>query len=527
MITNHRRKMYRFAAYITVGILSAAIGVLYYLKPNIELAMGKAAAIAQTKPNIVVIMADDLSVGKLNVVLNQGWMPNLKRYIIDKGTTFTNSFVSESLCCPSRATFLTGQYPHNHGVLDNALPQGGVTKFKDNSTIATCLQKAGYRTGYVGKYLNGYGEDQVKNEPSDDPTYVPPGWNDWQATVGGTTYRVYNYIINDNGQLVRYGDAPSHYQTDILARRSVKFINESEQISDAQPFFLSIMPLAPHEEFHIGRYPLNYDLQDTIRPAPRHIGTASNIPLPKTPSFNEQDVSDKPAWLKNIPALLPQHINSLQKVYRDKLESLRAVDDLIGSVVSALSQNQELDNTVIIFTSDNGFLFGEHRLHDKRWAYEEAIRVPLFIRAPGFSTPQSVAKFAVNNDLAPTIADFAKTTPNMVMDGRSLIPLLQNPNLSNWRKRLLIEYWHSPSRSFIPTFSAVRTSSADTATPKQLYVEYVGGDREFYDLASDPNQLQSLHKQGGWRQQQVKILQNWLARLRVCKGKSCQILEDI
>jgi arylsulfatase A-like enzyme len=213
-------------------------------------------------------------------------------------------------------------------------------------------------------------------------------------------------------------------------------------------------------------------------------------------------------------------------VYRDKLESLRAVDDLIGSVVSALSQNQELDNTVIIFTSDNGFLFGEHRLHDKRWAYEEAIRVPLFIRAPGFSILQSVGKFVINNDLAPTITDFAKTTPNIVMDGRSLIPLLKNPHLSSWRKRLLIEHW-SASKSFTPTYSAVRTSSADTATPKQLYVEYVGGGREFYDLASDPNQLQSLHKQGGWRQQQIKILQNCLARLRVCKGKSCQILEDI
>jgi N-acetylglucosamine-6-sulfatase len=526
MSSNQGSKMYHFAAYITVGIVSAAIGVPYSLKPNIEFAMGKAATIAQTKPNVVVIMVDDLSIGELNVALHQGWMPNLKRHVIDKGTTFTNSFVSNSLCCPSRATFLTGQYPHNHGVLGNVLPQGGVTKFKDNSTIATCLQKAGYRTGHVGKYLNGYGEDNLKNQPSDDPTYIPPGWDDWQATVGGSTYRVYNYIINDNGKLVGYGAAPSHYQTDILARRSVNFINESEQISDAKPFFLTIMPLAPHAEFHLGQYRVNYGFQDTIRPAPRHIGTAINIPLPKTPSFNEQDVSDKPAWLKNIPALLPQHINIFQKVYRDKLESVRAVDDLIGTVVSALLQNRELDNTVILFTSDNGFLFGEHRLRAKMWAYEEAIRVPLFIRAPGFSTPQLVGKFVINNDLAPTIADFAKTTPNIVMDGRSLIPLLKNPNLSSWRKRLLIEYWNTPSLPFIPTYSAVRTSSVDTATPNQLYVEYTGGEREFYDLTSDPNQLQSLHKQGGRRQQQVKILQNWLARLKACKGKSCQILEN-
>jgi arylsulfatase A-like enzyme len=402
-----------------------------------------------------------------------------------------------------------------------------VTKLKDNSTLATCLQKAGYTTGHVGKYLNLYGDDLVKDNPTDDPTYVPPGWNHWQATVGKSTYRVYNYIINDNGKLISYGAAPSDYQTDVLAQRSVSFINESKGISDAKPFFLVITPLAPHEEFGQGSYKLNYGFQRTIRPAPRHQGTASNIPLPRALSFNEQDVSDKPAWLKNkISALLPEHIDILQKIYRDKLESLRAVDDLIGTVVSTLEQNRDLDNTVIIFTSDNGFLFGEHRLYEKRWAYEEAIRVPLFIRAPGFSAPQSVGQFALNNDLAPTIADFAGATPDIAMDGRSLIPLLKNPSLSSWRKRLLVEYWNSPSIPLLPTYSAVRTSSADTETPNQLYVEYVGGDQEFYNLASDPNQLQSLHQQGGKPQQQVKILQNWLAQLRVCKGKSCQILED-
>jgi len=373
----------------------------------------------------------------------------------------------------------------------------------------------GYRTCLVGKYLNGYGNNSVANDPSDNPTYIPPGWDDWQALRSSQQY---NYIINDNGTIVDYGvdpaTPPAEYQTDVMAQRSVDFIKKSEVISDSKPFFLFITPSAPHRENG-----------NTIRPAPRHIGSASTVVLPKSPSFNEQDVSDKPAWLQNRSRLSPEQIAVIQSGYRNRLEAIRAVDDMIGRVVAALVENGELGNTVLIFTSDNGYLFGDHRLNAKTHVYKELIQVPLYIRAPGFSPRQSVSQFVLNNDLAPTIAEFAGATPNLPVDGRSLIPLLRNPSLATWRKRFLIENYEINGYGFSPPYFAVRTSYADTKTPNQLYVKHSTGDQEFYDLATDPYQLQSLHKQVG-RQQQIQTLQKRLANLKVCKGQNCRTLED-
>lgn len=290
-----------------------------------------------------------------------------------------------------------------------------------------------------------------------------------------------------------------------MAKRSVSFINESEA-SDSQPFFLFITPFAPH-------------LPGT--PAPRHAGTASGIPLPQPPSFNEPVVNDKPAWLRSKPKLSPK---TLANKYRRRLESLRAVDDLVGRVVSTLRRNRELGNTVLMFTSDNGHLLGEHRLIGKFAVYEESIRVPLYIRAPGFPKQRS-SKFVINNDLAPTIADFAGTTPDILVDGRSLIPLLRDPNLANWRKRFLVE--NHNTRGDDNSYFAVRTSPKATATPNQVYVKYTAGDQEFYDLTLDPYQTQSLDatREGG-RQQQVRILQDQLSKLRECRGRTCRRLEN-
>ncbi|MGI0015987.1 MAG: sulfatase-like hydrolase/transferase, partial [Nitrososphaera sp.] len=217
------------------------------------------------RPNIVVIMADDLDQRSLDILLQEGLMPKLKQHVIDKAVTFSESFATYPLCCPSRATFLTGQYPHNHNVWSNSLPLGGVTKLNDSSTLATWLQESGYYTAYVGKYLNRYGLDT-------DQTYIPPGWNDWQATVGSSTYWMYSYTVNDNGALVKHGTAAGDYQTDVLGERSVQVINERES-SDSTPFFLYINPLAPHEDGKTPLCELNYGDIKSTRPAPRHIGT--------------------------------------------------------------------------------------------------------------------------------------------------------------------------------------------------------------------------------------------------------------
>ncbi len=484
-------------------------------------------------PNFVVFMTDDLDEGSLDRVLGLGLMPHLEQHLADTGTRFTQSFVSTAWCCPSRATFFSGLYSHNHNVLTNGRPLGGVRRFNDSSTLATWLHDAGYRTGLVGKYLNGYGRDSDPNTPLDDATYVPPGWDDWQSIIHQQVFKLYDYTLNDNGVLMGYGSAPGDYQTDVLAVRAVEFIDESEALDDSQPFFLIVGTITPHLEIHAPMLPgcTNSRWNPTIRPAPRHVGTLpAAVQLPRPPSFNETDMADKPTWLAALAGMSMEDEACLERQYRDRLESMRAVDDLIGAVVDALVQNGELDNTVLIFTSDNGFFFGEHRLSDKVHVYEEAIRVPLFIRAPGITGPQASDRFVLNNDLAPTIAALAGVIPGLTVDGRSLQPLLQNPVEPDWRKQVLIEYRGDAqfSERYGPRepFTAVRTSPL-AAVPDHVYVEYTdaAGSRELYDLAADPHQLDSRHDDPaatGARD----ALATLIGRLRDCGGATCVAAED-
>jgi N-acetylglucosamine-6-sulfatase len=451
------------------------------------------------RPNIVVIMVDDLDERSLDIMLKNGLMPNLKRQIIDYATIFSESFVTFPLCCPSRSSFLTGQYPHNHGVWGNELPNGGASKLVDSSTIATWLEDAGYYTGYVGKYLNMYGIDTSE-------TYVPPGWDDWQATVGDSTYLMYSYTINDNGKLVTYGDEPSDYQTDILGGRAVEFIQERES-RDSTPFFLYITPLAPHVEDSTPACTLNYgSLQATLPPV-RYIDTTDSVQFPKPPSFNETDVSDKPSNVRKLP-MKSAHAECLENLFHDRLETMRAVDDLIQKVISSLRDKKELSKTVIMFTSDNGFLLGEHRLHGKNWIYEESIGVPLYMRIPNV-LPQTIDKLVVNNDLAPTFLDLAQTEADIKIDGRSLIPLISNPN-ADWRNGFLIETLK---------YSAVRTDH-------YVYTYYYkNGAREIYDLDHDPDQLKNVKSKLSWKAK-ITALDDWREALRTCKGLTCHNIEN-
>jgi arylsulfatase A-like enzyme len=504
-----------------MGFLGLAVSVL----PEVPPASGEPAA---GRPNIVVIMTDDLDVHSLQVALALGLMPFLQQHVVEGSLQFRQAFVTNSLCCPSRATFLTGQYSHNNGVLSNSGPYGGIRRLKDDSTLATWLHDAGYRTGHAGKYLNGYGIDLttgfVSGVPQHDPTYIPPGWDDWQALVDTTTYRVYGYTLNDNGQLVE----PAAYQTDELASRAVDFIREGEA-SDETPFFLAVMPLAPHVEVD-GKTSFDQwrDLWKwTIRPAPRHAGSVSTPLWPALkPSFNEPDVSDKPIWRPQLGAV---DVAYLVRQYRDRLASLRAVDDLVGQIVGTLAAYQELDRTVTVFTSDNGFLYGEHRLSEKLVAYEESIRVPLYLRLPGARPSVPVDAIALNTDLAPTIAHLAGVVPGLPVDGRSLLALAGGNPPPGWRKRFLVEHWWTDSLFEIPSFGALRTGSADAVAPETLYVEYYDQNypqmadgepepvvfRELYDLRQDPYQLQSLHSEP-IRAGQVAALASVLTELRRC-----------
>lgn len=544
---------------LVIGLVILGLG-LSLTQSNRFFKIAPKMAEAQQRPNIVVIMVDDLDEGSLNVAIKNGWMPNLVKYIVNKGTRFINSFVSYSLCCPSRATFLSGQYPHNHEVCNNTIPIGSCAKFDDTSSIATWLQKAGYRTGHIGKYLNGYGYSAELGRivhPCFKPRYVPPGYDDWQGLIDPSTYCVYNYKINDNGTIVSYGSTSSDYQTDVLVKRAVDFVNESSLIG--KPFFLVVTPLAPHVEVCLSLLQCcrdNFGITPTIRPAPRHQGKAKDIPLPQPPSFNEEDFSDKPSFMQSFPSITSENKKCYEKVYRDRIESLLAVDDLIGKIIQALIAKGQLDRTALIFTSDNGYLHGEHRWHTKVVAYEESIHVPLFIRLPNSTETKVSELFVLNNDLAPTIAELASATPDRKVDGRSLVSA-SDPT-KNWRKRFLVEFWVekkinlqntilSPQDINIndweaqpssvdkdsltvkeePAFLAVRTSPSDTILPNLTYVEYYNEEKEFYDLSKDPYQLSSLHNdQSELRRSQRLFLSEWIELLSTCGEDSCQFYES-
>lgn len=448
-----------------------------------------AAVSADTRPNVVVFMTDDQNVSSLAV------MPNVKALLANAGTTFNNSFVTYPLCCPSRATYLTGQYPHNHGVLFNTAPDGGYYKLRGGETLPVWLSRAGYQTAHIGKYLNGYG--------TQDPLEIPPGWGEWYGSVDPSTYRMWGYTLNENGTLVTYGqdavEDPALYQTDVYARKAVNYINR--KAPGEAPFFLSVAPLAPHTE---GGWAASNGNRNP-RPAPRHRGTFADATLPRPASFNELDVSDKPAHIRALPLLDATAIAGITKTYRSRLESLLAVDEAVKSIVDALAARGELSRTLFVFTSDNGWLQGEHRIPSgKIHPYEESIRVPLILRGPGVPAGATSSVLAGNIDLAATVLAAAQATPGITIDGRSL---LTPPN----RSALLVET--GPRSGGARWYAAIRTA-------RFVYVEHSTGERELYDLSVDPSQLRSRHADSAYAQIRAALADE-LHRLQACAGQTC------
>lgn len=524
---NPRRSRLSARLYTAGGRRRETLSAFALVLLSMLLAGAPPQALAAPPTNVVVIMADDLSSGMLADALDAGLMPNLKSEVVDVGLEFTESFVTDPLCCPSRATFLSGQYVHNHGVRTNSYPRGGVTFFNDASSLATWLHDGGVVTGLVGKYLNGYGRNET-SLPNDDPTYIPPGWSDWQGLVDPSTYRVYNYRINDNGTVVQYGSAPQDYQTDVLARRATEFLRDlpGTGAGISVPFFLWITPLAPHSEDILAPCSLPDQPLKLIRPAPRHEGLAAAVALPKPPSFNEADILDKPAWFR---AAFPHPyddaaVSCLEANYHGRMESLAAIDDLVGAVIRTLDKRQALGNTVVIFTSDNGYLFGEHRFASKLLPYEESIRVPLYFRIPNQQTRRTESALALNNDLAPTVAEILDVRPGLVVDGRSLVPFLEGAPPADWRELFLVEgYATSDDSVSIPGFAALRTGPL-APYPNRLHATWNDGSVEYYDLAVDPYQISNPSGPLNTR------ARRWIAQrrdaLRTCAGPSCQTYEN-
>lgn len=397
--------------------------------------------------NIVLILTDDQRPNTL------AYMPRTQALLVSQGVEFTNAFATTPLCCPSRSSILTGLYSHNHGVLGNFPPIGGAPRFVDTSTIATWLERSGYRTALIGKYLNAY--DQLLPFP-----HRPPGWSTWRA------FKVADYgsyVLVEDSVEIPFGAAPADYSTDVLATEAEAFIASTP---DSQPLFLYFTPYAPHAP---------------ATPAPQDAGSFSSFPPWRPPSYNEADVSDKPAWVQGLPLMTAATSAATDSFVQHQIESLQAVDRAVDRLVQALARSGRLDSTVIIFASDNGMSWGEHRHLTKNCVYEECIRVPLIIRGPRIAPRQDTHLVALM-DLAPTIAHLAGLTPPGTVNGTDLGPLLENPG-APYRQDLLFEVLAQVLGG--ATFSAVRTD-------RYMYSELTSGELELYDLQSDPYELNNL-----------------------------------
>ena len=466
----------------------------------------------QQRPNVVVIMTDDQTVDDLSA------MPATRRAFARRGVSFYNSSVSYPVCCPSRASFLTGRYAHSHGVMGLYWPTGGYGRFNDSDALPVWLLRAGYHTVHIGKYLNGYGSDR--------PAIVPPGWSEWYGAVDPATYRMWNYTLNENGRQVTYGgeESPAHYQTDLYREKALDAIRRGS--SSGRPFFLSLAFLAPHHE----EAEIRARTGVTVRAASRHRGRFATLPLPRPRGFNELDRSDKPMFMRRFKPLDATAIARITAEFRARRESLLAVDEAVAAIVRELRAQGTLANTYLLFTSDNGFLLGEHAVPTgKMLPYEPSSRVPLLIRGPGIRGRTTSLEPVSNIDLAPTIVEIAGASAagGAPVDGRSLLKFARNPRLRSDRLLLhetggLRSTSTSPEEDGGPVpVRTIRTYRA-VRNDRWLYVAYRSGERELYDLLRDPFQLRSRHNDPRYAATR-RVLRAELERLALCRGRACRL----
>ena len=435
----------------------------------------------QKRPNVVLINTDDMNVSDMFV------MRHTLALLGARGTTFRNSYVSYPLCCPSRATQLTGQYAHNHGVLTDQR----FTDLDSANTLAVWLKRAKYRTAMVGKYLNGYG--------AVDPRQVPPGWKQWFGLTGGTEQKRYGFKLNENGKVHNYPRKPANYIDYVLGAKVNGLVKA--WAPSPKPFFLYYNPNNPHGE----KGTPVWSTRDP-EPAPRYLGRFGDIPAPQSPNFDEANVSDKPKQIRDIPRLSDQDEADIDRRYRGRLESLLSVDDEVKSIVNLVRKYGDKRKTFFIFTSDNGLELGAHRIEFKDYLYEEGERVPLVIRGPGVPQNTTRDQLVANIDLAPTIAAITKARPGRVMDGIDLLPLIRDPNVANNRSIL---------------FESVDLNIYGVRRGPWSYNLYSNGDEELYNLDDDPYQLTSVDSDPGLASMKASLKAD-LERLRTCSGDTCR-----
>lgn len=534
--------------------IAAAIALFLGLIP---IAAQPAADAAPTAPpSFVVIQTDDQTLDQLYDTFRQEptlrVMPNTLGLIAKRGMTFSNYYVSYPLCCPARVSLLTGRYAHNHNVRGNIPPNAGYTGFSyrgaASHNLPVWLQSAGYRTIHVGKFLNGYGD-----EPYDNGTSVPPGWNAWHSVVKADTHHYfYGYTLNNNGLLEGpYGDSgswdtreygvrddlgcpyaplnglPCHHITDTLTNIAAGQLLATPA---EQPFYLQLDYTAPHGDFRRPAGP---------EPAPRHYDWFKGAPYPhdRSEGFAEGNVRDKPSFIKEAPYLSLSEIHTYRVYYQKALDSLRTVDDGVKKIIDTLGYLSRLRNTYVIFTSDNGFFFGEHRLTGGKFlAYEPATHLPFLIRGPGIRPDSESDELVGNVDVAPTVLELAGVTPTKSIDGRSMVPFLHDPELRTDRPFLFESFVETADvEPNSPERAAARTSGASAsilAPPKDYagirlgsfkYIAWPSGEKELYELARDPYELNNVVKTPNYFPIR-NFLHREMLRLQECVGRRCQEL---
>jgi arylsulfatase A-like enzyme len=498
------------------------------------LAAGRAEG-AAVGSNVIFILTDDMTSSELAA------MPHVMSEIAGQGTTFNRAYVSFPLCCPSRATMMSGQYMHNHGVRGNFPPQGGWPKYRPHEAndLPVWLHGAGYHNVHIGKYMNFYGT-QNGNLP------VPPGWDEWYGKVSEDAL-YFNYQLiektspDGTPRITFYGDQPLDYQTDVFGDRAVDFVKDHP--ASQEPFLVDLWFNSPHGPFD---------------PAPRDLFRLAGAPLPKLPAFNEKDIRDKPKWFQRQARkrLSGAQIKLIDNERRRAQEQLLSVDESVGELIQALRSEGTLDKTYIIFSSDNGFFRGQHRIASGKYLpYDPASRVPLLIRGPGIPAGGASNELVWNGDITQTILQIATGSENPALDGRSLLPFGENPALRTTRP-VLLEGDTGPGGTEVESAqtSAARASgarvgvlgkrgvrnleqepnaikSATTAsapayrsirTDRYEYTVYANGQTELYDMWRDPAQLNSLARDPRYRYV-WKWLYNALIPLSSCAGPTCRV----
>ena len=493
------------------------------------LVRGETSSAASSKPNVIMFTTDDQTLRDMQV------MPKTQALIGSPGASFLHAYASDPLCCPSRVTVQTGEYAHNTGVLGNTPPQGGYSSFNDKNDLPVWLQADGYRTIHIGKMPNGFGEPGVGG-----PTYVPPGWGPFAGGTGAASKgEFYGFIgppssytgftVDQNGVDTAY--TSDDYSTDVYGDLAVDRINNHLANFPDNPLYMQVQFFAPH---------------DPATPATKYQNAFATAPLPIDPSFNEKNVTDKPAWIRKISRFGPGLIAKIQTRYQHRLETLLSVDDAIEKIVNDLQDHGALGNTYLIFTSDQGFMQGQHRLHQGKFVpYDPSTQVPLLIRGPGIPAGSQPRALVWNGDITSTILQMTGANPNLPQDGQSMLPLAQDPlkkstrpilletgppgttfepgvgtaasarhKLSTYVKNTDLDHTAQIARAIVaPRYRAIRTG-------RYLLTKYSDGGREMYDVSTDPLMLNSIWKNGRYAPVK-KFLLKKLGKLVHCIGPAC------